>query len=98
MHDIERRVGREAGAMTRRAVITKAISKQLSWVQAAEILGISARHMRRLRWQGRTLGHVGGDGPARRAAAAQAHQGRDYRAAVPAQARRLCRFLAAPFL
>jgi len=35
--------------MTRRAVITKAIAKQLSWVQASEILGISARHMRRLR-------------------------------------------------
>lgn len=49
MHDIERRVGREARAMTRREVITKAITKQLSWVQAAEILGISARHMRRLR-------------------------------------------------
>src|SRR6202047_1712026 len=49
MHDIERRVGREAGAMTRRAVITKAIAKQLSWVQASEILGISARHIRRLR-------------------------------------------------
>ena len=49
MHDIERRVGREARAMTRRAVITKAIAKQLSWVQASEILGISARHMRRLR-------------------------------------------------
>src|SRR5216684_1581964 len=45
MHDIERRVWREARAMTRREVITK----QLSWVQAAEILGISARHMRRLR-------------------------------------------------
>jgi transposase len=49
MHDIERRVGREARAMTRRAVITKAITKQLSWVQASEILGISVRHMRRLR-------------------------------------------------
>ena len=35
--------------MTRRAVITKAIAKQLSWVQASEILGISARHMRRVR-------------------------------------------------
>ncbi len=45
MHDIERRVWREARAMTRREVITK----QLSWVQAAEILGISARHMRQLR-------------------------------------------------
>src|SRR6266851_7837371 len=49
MHDIERRVGREARAMTRRAVITKAITKQLSWVQTSEIAGISARHMRRLR-------------------------------------------------
>src|SRR5438445_8904356 len=49
MDDIERRVWREARAMTRREVITKAISKQLSWVQAAEIVGISARQMRRLR-------------------------------------------------
>jgi len=49
MHDIKRQVWREARAMTRREVITKAIAKQLSWVQASEILGISARHMRRLR-------------------------------------------------
>jgi transposase len=49
MHDIERQVWREARAMTRREVITKAITRQLSWVQAAGILGISARHMRRLR-------------------------------------------------
>jgi hypothetical protein len=44
MQDLERRVGREARAMTRREVITKAITKQLSWVQASEILGVSARH------------------------------------------------------
>jgi transposase len=49
MHDIERQVWREARAMTRGEVITKAITRQLSWVQASEILGISARHMRRLR-------------------------------------------------
>jgi transposase len=49
MQNVERRVWREARAMTRREVITKAITKQLSWVQAAAILGISARHMRRLR-------------------------------------------------
>ena len=49
MHDIERRVWWEARAMTRREVITKAITKQLSWVQAAEIMRISARHARRLR-------------------------------------------------
>jgi transposase len=49
MHDIERQVWREARAMTRREVITKAIAKQLTGVQASEILGVSARHMRRLR-------------------------------------------------
>src|SRR5437899_11672059 len=51
MHDIERRVWREARAMTRREVITKAISKQLSWVQAAAIVGIGARQMGRLRYK-----------------------------------------------
>lgn len=35
--------------MTRREVLTKAIARQLSWVQASEILAVSARHMRRLR-------------------------------------------------
>lgn len=49
MQNIERQVWREARAMTRREVITKAIAKQLSWVQASEILGISARQMRRVR-------------------------------------------------
>src|SRR3984893_5921587 len=49
MHDIERRGGRGARAMTRRERINKAITKQLSWVQASEILGISVRHARRLR-------------------------------------------------
>jgi transposase len=51
MEKIERRVWREARAMTRREVITKAIAKQLSWVQAAEIIGIKPRQMRRLRWR-----------------------------------------------
>ena len=37
--------------MTRREVITKAIARQLSWVQAAEIIGIKPRQMRRLRWR-----------------------------------------------
>jgi hypothetical protein len=46
MQEIERQVSREARAMTRREVLTKAITRQLSWVQAAGILGISARHMR----------------------------------------------------
>jgi hypothetical protein len=34
MDNIERRVWREARAMTWREVITKAIAKQLTWVQA----------------------------------------------------------------
>jgi transposase len=37
--------------MTRREVIIKAIAGQLSWVQAADIAGVSARHMRRLRYR-----------------------------------------------
>ena len=49
MESIERRVQREARAMTRREVITKAIAGELSWVDAAAVLGITARHMRRLR-------------------------------------------------
>ena len=49
MEQIERRVQREARAMTRREVITKAIAGELSWVQAAQVLGITARHMRRIR-------------------------------------------------
>lgn len=35
--------------MTRRELITKAIAGQLSWVQAADIAGLSARQMRRIR-------------------------------------------------
>jgi hypothetical protein len=71
MQNIERQVWREARAMTRREmsrreVITKAIAKQLTWVQASEILGVSARHMA----PGRMLGNVGGHGPARRPATA----------------------------
>src|ERR1700741_124660 len=51
MQTIERQVGREAQAMTRREVITKAIARQLSWVQAAEIVGVMPRQMRRMRWR-----------------------------------------------
>jgi transposase len=51
MDDIERQVWREARAMTRREVITKTIAKQLSWVQVAEIVGVTPRQMRRIRWR-----------------------------------------------
>lgn len=36
-------------AMTRQEVILRAYAKKISWIQAAEILGISARHLRRIR-------------------------------------------------
>jgi hypothetical protein len=49
MEKIARRVAREAKAVTRKEVIVQAISKELTWIQAAEICGITARHMRRLR-------------------------------------------------
>lgn len=49
MENIERWVRREVRAMTRREVITKAIAKQLTWIQAAQVLGITPRHMRRIR-------------------------------------------------
>ena len=35
--------------MTRREVITKAIAGELQWIQAAAVLGVTARHMRRIR-------------------------------------------------
>ena len=49
MENIERRVWREARAMTRREVIIKAIAGQLSWMQVSEVLGITARQVRRIR-------------------------------------------------
>jgi transposase len=49
MENIERRVWRKARAMTRRDVIVKAITGELTWIQAATICGITARHMRRLK-------------------------------------------------
>jgi transposase len=51
MQNIERQVWREARAMTRREIITKAIARQLTWVQAAEIVGVTPRQMRRIRWR-----------------------------------------------
>ena len=42
MENIERRVRREVRAMTRQEVITKAIARQITWLQAAQILGPAA--------------------------------------------------------
>jgi transposase len=47
--EIERRVAREARAMTRKEVIVQAIEGKLKWYQAAEICGVSDRHMRRMK-------------------------------------------------
>jgi hypothetical protein len=49
MRSIERRVAREARAMTKQQVMLKAINGEITWIQASEILGVSARHMRRMR-------------------------------------------------
>ena len=39
MENIERQVPREVLAMTRREVITKVLARQLTWLQAAQVLG-----------------------------------------------------------
>jgi transposase len=49
MDDIASRVARESKAMTRQEVIKKAVEGSINWIQAAEILGLTARHVRRLR-------------------------------------------------
>src|SRR6201982_3326266 len=51
MQESEGQVRRGAHAMPRREVITKAIARRLSWVQAAEIIEIKPRQMRRLRYR-----------------------------------------------
>ena len=49
MEKIERRVAREAKKMTKRQVMMKAINGEVTWLQAADILGVTPRHMRRMR-------------------------------------------------
>ena len=55
----EAQIAREARLMTRKEVILKAIQKQISWIQAADILGITARHMRRLKVRYEEYGYGG---------------------------------------
>jgi hypothetical protein len=50
MGPIERRIAREAKAMTKEQVFVKALEKRISWLHAADILGVTPRHMRRIRW------------------------------------------------
>jgi hypothetical protein len=49
MNTYEVLVARKVKAMTRQAVMMKAIEGKISWLAAADILGITPRHMRRVR-------------------------------------------------
>lgn len=44
-----RRIAREAKIMTRNEIMMRATAGKLTWTQAADVLGITPRHMRRLR-------------------------------------------------
>ena len=59
MDAIARRVAREAKAVTRKEVMVRAITKELTWIQAAEICGITARQMRRLKLRYEQYGYDG---------------------------------------
>jgi hypothetical protein len=49
MDEVKRRIAREARAMTKRSVIMRVFEGKLTWLQAADILGVTPRHMRRVR-------------------------------------------------
>ena len=49
MDSIASRVARESKAMTRQEVIKKAVEGAVTWMQAADILQVTPRHLRRLR-------------------------------------------------
>ncbi len=55
----ERSVAGEAKAMTRQEVITKAVEGRITWIQAASILRVTARHLARLRGRFEHLGSRG---------------------------------------
>lgn len=59
MHRIEAKTAREVKVMMRKEIIMKAINGQISWIQAADILGITARHMRRLKMRWEAQGYDG---------------------------------------
>src|SRR5512138_1077142 len=55
----ERSVARKAKAMTRQEVIMKAVEGRITWMQAAEILRLTPRHLRRVRERFEQLGSRG---------------------------------------
>jgi transposase len=56
---MERAVTRKAKAMTRNEVIVRAIAGKLTWIQAAQICGITDRQMRRLKVRYQKYGYDG---------------------------------------
>lgn len=59
METIDRRVAREAAVLTRRIIIEKAGHGRITWAQAASVLGITARQLRRVRQRYRREGAGG---------------------------------------
>lgn len=59
MERIDREVAGRVRTVTVREVMVKAIDGQITWIQAAEILGITARHMRRLKERYQKEGYHG---------------------------------------
>ena len=59
MAQLDARIAQEAKAVTRKEVMLKAIEGRITWLQAAAILGISARHMRRLKERYEAFGFGG---------------------------------------
>lgn len=59
METLNKQIAREAKQMTRKDIIMKAINKEITWIQASSILGITARHMRRLKWCYEKYGYGG---------------------------------------
>jgi len=55
----EQQVAREAKVMTRSEVIQKALEKRITWLQAADILGLTPRHLARVRMQYEEFGVPG---------------------------------------
>lgn len=59
MRNAERAVVREAKAMTKAQILVRAMEGRITWIQAATILGITDRHMRRLKLRYETHGYDG---------------------------------------
>lgn len=79
----EKNIAREARQMTRKEIILKAINKKITWIQAADILGITARHMRRIKTVYERIGYGG---------LRDHRHGRPYRRRIPLETiQELCR-------